>query len=429
MTTTTAFRRRRKPVREAPGGGPALDIGYSFWSWYNQCAFVHDGFVAAPIVDCTVRYNASLGGTSYLQYWNNTRFSGGGIYARGNTQLYGDHLFGENMVQAVVYLDIGDVDLGFPVGTFNDVQSADSISTVSVQNNGRGLITCTDCFNVVGTAIQYNAGIIEEVPALLLAGQVGVGGIVAKLQTGTTRRVFSSTTGPYRNIARPFSWQPGTPLSLVPGPDGMATSAATGATHATIYSLFDAADGYELPAAGDRYVVGAWLKLGDNPPGGYSGSVMANNGTGNINATVFAPGSTGFVPTDFVPGQVAGWFSSAQNVQVGQWFWAWGWIKINSVTAGTRLVIQAVLDPNVISRPWVIRIPAGDGVQDAEIAELALNGYGSPAFAGTPLTNTAPLSPDPGMPALWPGQKLAFWDATLGAWKYLDIDNGAVRVT
>jgi hypothetical protein len=33
------------------------------------------------------------------------------------------------------------------------------------------------------------------------------------------------------------------------------------------------------------------------------------------------------------------------------------------------------------------------------------------------------------MVAMWPGQKFAFFDATLGVWKYLDIDNGAVRIT
>ena len=38
-------------------------------------------------------------------------------------------------------------------------------------------------------------------------------------------------------------------------------------------------------------------------------------------------------------------------------------------------------------------------------------------------------NPDPGNPALFPGQKVASWDAPLGAWKYLDIDNGFPRVT
>ena len=48
--------------------------------------------------------------------------------------------------------------------------------------------------------------------------------------------------------------------------------------------------------------------------------------------------------------------------------------------------------------------------------------------AGVPCASGA-LAPTTGMPAMKPGSKLAFWDATLAAWKYLDIDNGAVRIT
>jgi hypothetical protein len=69
-------------------------------------------------------------------------------------------------------------------------------------------------------------------------------------------------------------------------------------------------------------------------------------------------------------------------------------------------------------------VPAGEGWSDDEIAAWASDLMPSPSKQ----VGKAVHSPPAGDVALFPGQRACLWDATLGAWKCIKIDNGQVVV-
>jgi hypothetical protein len=206
-------------------------------------------------------------------------------------------------------------------------------------------------------------------------------------------------------------------------PDGTTTAFASGAV---THTIFDETTGPQTLVDGDRLIFGIWNRW-DTGGGGVNNYVQ-NTGAGDI--TVFVGGFVqgGNQQKTLHPGDFYRWLGDVPS-SLGQWAWSWAWLKV--VTKGTgAITITANTDTTgALWRPNAQIIPAADTlISDSEAAYLAMLGAGPANFRkfGAPDTIQTPTA---GTWPMWPGQKLAFYDATLAVWKYLDIDNGAVRIT
>ena len=415
------------------GTGPAYDAGFTFLVWHQSVVWIHTGLGSSPLdaaTNCAARCITggvlSLPATSYLQFMDSRcRAVGSGWYMEGGNnevQYNVDAMFGENMTTATVTLAPGFG--GAASGIFANVQNGDSVDGVSVRNLGGALITTTNCPNVVGPSVDLATSVAGQGAHNPLAfGQVGMSGPSLKMQVDNARRMFGPHTGRYPNIAAPATatWQPTS--SPITGPSGLANSGLL--LGAQTYLFLPGYSFFGSLAAGDCLAFGAWVQFTGTPSS--SGFIVENVGSGDLEIELFSPGNgLPIAQTLNSASPNANWLGG-QPLATGQWLWIWAYLKIVSIPDGAVLAIT-VANAVGADDTWVIQVPAADGVPIEEVGEMALAGESTPNAGGVPNASGA-LAPTTGMPAMKPGSKLAFWDSTLGAWKYLDIDNGAVRIT
>lgn len=427
--TLMAFVRFRDCYWEKLGtdNGPAVDIGAGFWYWFEHCSLARTTAGTNLLTNCAMRQYSDGSGDSYLTYMSDTILSGMGAYVVGGCELNMDRVSGENC--NVMGLWVGD-----PGPTGVSPRGAISLCTLSdgdpsvkiVQNNGTGYVHVIDS-DPAGGNVHFDGNL--QAASVISLGQAGITGPTAELFTEAGRRLHASGTCAYKNIATALQWF--TP-TYAKGPDGAAAGTHTAAVLSDEYVIYDQANGWDAPAAGDYYAWGVWIKWdGTNPTD--SGFSVKNNGTGNLvlfNGSPQASGGTG----QFTLGAsgVLAW-QSPMPAAIGRWTWYSGWIKVVSVAAGNSLKINAAPSSAGLvthAQPWLIHIPAADGLSAGEVAALAMHSGPSPNNGENTAAFTAvPPAPTVGMPALNPGAKLAFWDATLHKWTYLTVDNGALVIS
>lgn len=407
--------------------GPSHDIGRTFWAWYNQVAFIRTGITGTNEIDeCGARFYACVGPGnvtfgSYLQYFDNCRTQGGSIYSNGaNTFTDVRRILGEDQLYPVFHAVrnvTGDV-----AGNFFDVQSADSINVFGIVNDTNGLIRATNCLNVKGLAEIDNTDFATNLHTLS-GGQFGDVGAISLRQQDSARRLFAPNTARYPNVSlQPTNWIG----STIVGPDGGATSGLV------INSLMTFYNQNAIPCppihVGDRMAWGVNVNFVSVDPSG-SGWVLENIGTGPITLEVGGSGASAGKTITLAGGQSVGWIPAIPMVR-NTWYWVGGYLKVTALDPAAALVIQGgpqTANTVAYNEAWLIIAPATDtDVSDNEVALMALHAGPTP---GVQIGAAPAVTPTPGMPALWPGQKIAFLDANDGTWKYLDIFAGVPRVT
>lgn len=427
--TLMAFVRFRDCYWEKLGtdNGPAIDVGAGFWYWFEHCSIARTTAGTNLLTNCAWRQYSDGSGDSYLTYMSDTILSGMGCYVVGGCELNMDRVSGENMnVMGLWYGDPGPTGVS-PRGQIALSTLSDSGNGVPiVQNNGTGFVHVIDSDPAAGN-IHFDGNL--QATSVISVGQAGITGPTAELFTEAGRRLHAPGSCEYKNIAAALQWFNPT---YAKGPDGAASGTHTAAVLADQYVMYDEANGYDLPANGDYYAWGVWIKWDSTAPDD-SGFVIENNGTGNLAIFSGAPQNSGGVGSKTLGASGAVQWQSPIPSAVERWTYYSGWAKIVSHVAGNSLrIIASPPSPGHVThaQPWLIHIPAADGKSAGEVAALAMfsrpfpnNGENTTAFTA------APPAPTVGMPALWPGQKLAFWDATLHAWKYITVDNGALVVS
>jgi hypothetical protein len=227
---------------------------------------------------------------------------------------------------------------------------------------------------------------------------VGSAGIVGGRLYGPhdgARRPHALVTVPYQNIASVPAGSAST------GPDG-SSRGVTGNTFVVLYS----AGGLTL-SAGDRYFFGAWVKKV-----GATANYFVINRT---NFTTTLDSNNGTYGVD--RGAILGLQQTADH----GWYFHHQMLKVLTVSGGAGAQTLSWWhysgSTDVVCYPVCFKVPVAAGFSDNDAMEML---YHMCSIPTGPVADTY---------ALQRGQRLAFYDATLATWKYLDIDNGTVRIT
>jgi hypothetical protein len=395
--------------------GPAGDFGFTFWFWWYQSVLAHynpNSPGASAELNSCLRYIASpsvaLGYcANYLHQFRDCRMAGGGIYSIGATQINVEHILGENMNFPGWSANASPNGYGQGSGTLVDWQQTDSFEFRTLINNGTDAIRVTDCGPCDGPVI-VEASVGTSALAYFPAGS-GIMGPTAFLEHDGGRELFGPVASVYPNVAA--------------DPSEASAGAATGPDNRT-GSGWDMSGDYIInagvPSAGDAVAVGMWVK-------GAANSLdfrLSNGSTGTLTVTTSSRGQVTLAPS-----LSNGFYVSLYDGrpwESGVWTWLSGWVRFDSFTGSPGYTVQLVLGGGkTVAFPWVIYVPASGGVSLSQIKRWVR--YACPA--PTQWVSHVPTSPSPGALAFQPGQRLGFWDATLGVWKYLDIDDGTVRIT
>lgn len=407
--------------------GPAVDIGEGFWFWWDQCVFSHVAASTDRISNSSIRcYNDVPGfdtfGATYLSRITNSRFGGGGIYLYGGHEMNLADCVAENMSHDLWYGV--NASTGSSRGVVERCTFADSDpSRFCVNQEGLHQIHVIDSDRSTGNVwIDSMAHTVSPI-SIGAAGRIGPA--IEAYHEGAVR-LHSPGSPPYKNIANALQWFTGT---YEVGPDGAAAGTHTAKEPTQQYFLFKQDSGWDEPSVGDYYAFGLWVKWNVDPTA--AGFIVANIGTDEVEVFLGGAGSGGGVGTHVLgAGENVNWCSRVP-AGINRWTWYSGWIRVDAIDPGAILAVLA--DPGVsivIAKPWCIHIPASDGLSDGEVAAMAMFSSPSPNCGENTLPmDGAPPAPDVGTVAFWPGQKLAFWDATLEDWKYLSLDNGAVVIS
>jgi hypothetical protein len=404
--------------------GPALDLGVSFWNYYQNCMFYHTaGSAVDPVYNASVRMMDTARGAAYLQFFTECQQVGMGFYGTGDTSGVINGMSIENAASPQLQLE-QDPDLGrgglsrWDVFNMDVNDSPPLISeTRSILNNALGIVYATRC--AVG-----HGRVIENEPTSIGSPMTdrftyGTSGPTLLKQHDSARRSYMSGSSKYPNVA----WQAPTGATLMAAPDGTMTAFAAGPVS---HTLFDGSTAPQTLVDGDRVIFGFWNRF--DTGGDSSGNFVSNSGAGNI--TIFWGGFTPLCnqTLTLTPGEALRNLPDVPSSN-GQWAWQWGWLKVITKGTGAITISANTSTTGALWRPSVQIIPASDTlITDSEVAYLAMHSPGPANYRKFGAPDTI-LSPTAGTVPFWPGQKLAFLDATLGVWKYLDIDNGAVRVT
>jgi hypothetical protein len=403
--------------------GPALDLGVSFWNYYQNCQFYHTAStVLDPVFNSTVRMMDTGRGAAYLQFFTECQQLGTGFYGTGDSSGIINGMSIENAVSPNLWL-AEDPDLGTGVlsrwDCFNmDVNdSPGGIGEArSVLNNCRGVVYTTRCGPANGRVIENDPTTFTPMTDRFTYGESGP---TLLRQHDSARRNYGPVSAGYPNVA----WQATTGATLTTAPDGTNTAFLAGAVS---HALFDETTGPQTLVDGDRVIFGFWNRF--DTGGSSAGNFVSNSGSGDM--TIFWGGFTPLCNQTITlsAGEALRNLPDVPS-SFGQWAWQWGWFKVITKGSGKVTISANTTVTGALWRPSVQIIPASDtSIKDAECAYLAMLGTAPPNFRKFGAPDTI-LSPTVGMVAMWPGQKFAFFDATLGVWKYLDIDNGAVRIT
>ncbi len=411
--------------RERADVGPALDLGLTFDDYYHRCLFSKVGYDVVPTdnpeINCAVRMVSTARGGAYLQYFTECQFDSGNIYSSGETGgiIHGCSV--EDPIFPLLYCedsalhgtgnatrwDLNNVDMND--GPFGEDRAA--------VNNSTGNVYCNRCAKSEGRLIEVN----PTSPQIVMTDRFTYGQSAATLlmQHDGAKRGYGPASSKYPNVA----WQAPTGATLVAAPDGTNTAFAAGGV---IHTMFDETTAPQALVDGDRLIYGIWDRW---DTGGFgAGNAVINSGSGPI--TIFVGGYMINANQEITlgVGEAFRWLGDVPS-SFGQWAWQWGWLKVITKGSGKITITASTSTTGALWRPNAQIIPAADTlISDSEAAYLAVLGTGPANFRKFGAPDTI-LSPTAGTWPMWPGQKLAFFDATLAVWKYLDIDNGAVRVT
>jgi hypothetical protein len=390
--------------------GTALDMGFTFWTWFNQCEFVHFS-PAAPggnvSTNSSIRYitspSSALGeAANYLQHYTNCRISGGGIYSIGNTTLYISHMFGENMNYPGWDANVG-INGGVADGHLHNFNQTDSSVITALFNKGTKVIRATSCGPTIGpVSVEWTDGVdaMSYNP-----GGVGLMGIEIFAEHDSARLLHGPSASVYPNVANnPSPFSSGTAA----GPDGRADSAYVMNADYTIYS--------GNPAVGDVVCFGAWV----NSPTPNSGfCYLANVGASDVTCTL---GNRGSVTINAYPaGNFYTTWMPSKPWKANEWVWLAGWARIDSVVSGgVGLQVALRNGTGTISKPWVIHVPVGDSVPLSQVVRWVTHAAPTPAAWPGGVTTPAPS----GTRALWSGDEFGMFDGSLAKWTRTKVDGG-----
>lgn len=413
-------------IRVRQDVGPALDLGLTFWDYYEKCLFTKIGYSADPgtdnpILNCAIRNVSTARGAGYLQYLTECQFDGAGIYSSGETSgvingaSYEDAIFplfyAENSAQhgtgSATRWDLYNVDVND--GPFGEIRAAVNASS--------GVVYATRCAPSYGRVIETNPTSPTSEPTDRLT--YGQSGPTLLLQQDSARRGYGPVASKYPNVA----WQAPSTATFVAAPDGSNTAFAAGGV---IHTMFDESDATQTLVDGDRLIFGVWNRWDTGGAG--AGNYITNSGSGNITVLLGGFVSKQNQEVTLIPGEAFRWLGDIPS-SIGQWAWSWAWLKVIAKGTGAVAITANTSTTGALWRPNAQIIPAADAlISDSEAAYLAMHSAGPATVRKFGAPDTI-VTPAVGTVAMWPGQKIAFWDATLSAWKYLDIDNGAARIT
>lgn len=398
--------------------GPAVDHGVTFWEIWNNCSFQrarNDDI--DRLNSCAVRYVCPLQRAQYLQKLINCNFGSGGIYVQGPSSLeHLENLSIENPLMPLVTMVNEPMTGAAPAWVYgSELYVADAVAhpefTLSIDNQSTG-------WAMVERSDAASGRVIEVQPARhTLQSRFGYGSVgnVSLMQQDSARRTFGPASSDYPNVALLPS---GTSNNA---PDGSTTAVRPSAP----YRLFDdAADSRLAIDVGDRLVFGCWLKPESYP----LGTLMLIQNVGSAPISFYLGGflNDSERQVTLSANEYISWGPLSNDYNYNQWLYQSGWLRVISRSVGSRLTVQANLgNTGAVWRPYASVLPSSSGLDDAEAYQRALHAQ-SPA---TQNVAGACVPPPTGALPFWPGVKLAFWDATLGTWKQLDIDNGTVRIS
>jgi len=407
--------------------GPGCDVGFMFFSdWANNEYHHYYATTDNDLLNCSIRAFASpnTGGVftgSYDWTMTNCRMNIGGMYCYGGNSIVMNNIVGENMVMANWH-GVADTSLysptGAPFGSFTGVQNTDSSAPYALINNGGNMCLAVDCGPQFGPFINnaYNAN------STMGMGQVGRIGAVSLMQQDSARRSWGFSASPYPNIAYPLEQFGG--ATWVAGPDGAAAGLHSAKAYNGQHKIYESDNiRYGHPNVGDHLLWGLWVNFYGSDPTN-QGFTVSNGGTGPVSFTAGSPATGLYGTMTLAGGEHTEWLPNVPLVK-NKWIWVSAWIKITNFDAAGALTVVAA--PSLVlgkSRPWLIRVPAADGLSDDAVRELWLHAYPTPQ--GYIDDSTMPASPTAGFPAAWPWQTLSMWDATLKRWATIKIDNGAI---
>lgn len=358
--------------RNGASVGPAVDEGFAFWVWWEQCVLSHFFAVEGnDFLNCSIRSlqgpSPSIGSTeTYLQQFSDCRHEGAGMYIEGaGAGTYMDNCFGENMVMPVWHGVGGATIIG------RRVQASDSPDGIVLQNDGSGLCIAEDCGNTQGQFIKRTTA---AEPMLGTAGQFGT---YLACQHDTGRSTGGLSTGLYPNVA--LNLAGGATPTWVTGPFGEPASA----------QLARVNGGYIFGGSGQNFTInpgdyvawGFWIRFTSAPNS--QGIWFTNQGSASMEVYTGFPvhgGSTGNQTLTVFPDPHFGfsWYPAAP-VATGEWIWMFGWLRVVSTNPGAGLQISGgATSPSQIARPWLISIPASDGLTDAQVYRMALHSVSTP---------------------------------------------------
>ena len=416
-------------TRALAHSGPVIDQGFTFEIYHNRCNYYNPAVADATDIlnNSVIRMTPTQpAGANYLQYFDYCSTVATGILAIGDTQGTVRTFFTENSTQPCITLQANTADNTGGLSNWYcfDVENADSslipAELRAVDNTSGGNVFAELCYPCSGRAVQINC-VFPAPPSTV--GQYGQQGVLSNFQQDSSRRTYGPAIANYPNIA----WQPPAASTFTTAPDGTNTAMSLSSA---LHNFFVDGTAPQVLADGDRLIFCCdfnWYSAG-----GTNSALILNSGSGPITFQLGGYMASANQTITLAAGNSISWLAPTPGANKN-WLHYFGWLRV--VTRGSgRITLQAGMDASssavgAIWHPFAAILPHTDTtISDSEAMMLALHAQ-PPANvrkAGSPDTVVSPAA---GALALWPGQKIGFWDATLLAWKYLDIDNGTVRIT
>ena len=337
------------------GKGPAVDMGATFWIYFNNCMIF--GYPPADTFNpdrsaAMLLYSPVAGASAVVR---NVKSAGGGIRIYGADQswgLYVDEFYQDAPITrpAVEVIDnnpAGQVLLRY---LQNNDQGEDPMPTVRIDGTARvvsvdqGQWVDGPATVLSGPSETWWSNVLTKSPWQMLQTGFWGPGRVAGVHPGIARST-SPTVARYQNLIGPPSgwWSSAATVSAVDAPDGSvtATRVSTTATNAQLF-MFDT---NMTISVGDTFFLGCWVRP-------VSGNLVNPIGFNEIGAISVNPGSVSDLHVFLVPPFVGD----------GEWQWVFNSYTVTTVSTALEEVRTAFVVDSThaldLWNPLAFRIPA-----------------------------------------------------------------------